>query len=62
MKQQLFDHGTPVSRRLVIKGLASMALAIGGVGCASPGSPSSVASHTLGTVVYSYQGHTQQAL
>ncbi len=51
-----------ISRRVAVKGLAGLALAIGGYSCASPDSslsPTPTASpHSLSRIIYTYQGHT----
>ena len=61
-----------LSRRAVIKGLAGTALLISGIGCASSTSPSSPSptptkavpspSPTVGTTLYTYQGHASAVL
>ena len=56
---QLREH---ISRRTVIRGLAGLALAMGGFGCAVPGSSSmpvpTATSLPLGSVIYTYHGHS----
>ena len=60
----MFEYKEPISRRSVVKGLLSLTLMVGGVGCSSSGSvstPTPTATATprsLGKIIYSYQGHS----
>lgn len=56
-------------RRQIIKGFATAALTLGITGCASSGSspatritPTATPKHLLGSLLYLYQGHTDQVL
>jgi len=64
MPEQEIQLRENISRRTVIRGLAGLALAMGGFGCAAPGSPSipvpTATSLPLGSVIYTYHGHSNR--
>jgi len=64
MSEQEIQLREDISRRTVIRGLAGLALAMGGFGCAAPGSSSipvpTATSLPLGSVIYTYHGHSNR--
>src|SRR5258708_34818837 len=64
MPEQEIQLRQNISRRTVIRGLAGLALAMGGFGCAAPGSPSipvpTAISLPLASVIYTYHGHSDR--
>lgn len=64
MKNEAFSSPRHISRRTAIKGLTVAALALSGYGCAPSSSQPSVSPtptvRPLGSVMYTYQGHTDR--